>query len=57
MLSGLGHGGSIAGFLAGEYFDPSSHFGIIFLRYAEEHGFNPQFIIILLGELKVGFPT
>jgi CubicO group peptidase (beta-lactamase class C family) len=51
---GLGHGGSVAGFLAGEYFDPSSHLGIIFLRNAEGHGFDPQFIIGLLGELKVG---
>jgi CubicO group peptidase (beta-lactamase class C family) len=50
---GLGHGGSVAGFLAGEYFDPTSHLGIIFLRNAEGHGFDPQFIIGLLGELKV----
>jgi CubicO group peptidase (beta-lactamase class C family) len=49
---GLGHGGSVAGFLAGEYFDPSSHLGIIFLRNAEGHGFDPQFIVGLLGQLK-----
>jgi CubicO group peptidase (beta-lactamase class C family) len=29
---GLGHAGSVAGFLAGEYFDPTSHLGIIFLQ-------------------------
>ena len=53
---GLGHGGSVAGFLAGAYFDPSSHLGIIFLRNAEGHGFDPQFIVGLLGQLKAGAP-
>lgn len=52
-IVGLGHGGLVAGFLSGEYFDPSSHLGIIFLRNAEGHGFKPQFIIGLLGELEV----
>jgi CubicO group peptidase (beta-lactamase class C family) len=51
-IVGLGHGGLVAGFLSGEYFDPSSHLGIIFLRNAEGHGFEPQFVIGLLGELK-----
>jgi CubicO group peptidase (beta-lactamase class C family) len=49
---GLGHGGLVAGFLSGEYFDPSSHLGIIFLRNAEGHGFEPQFVVGLLGELE-----
>jgi CubicO group peptidase (beta-lactamase class C family) len=49
---GLGHGGSVPGFLAGAYFDPSSHLGIIFLRNAEGHGFDPEFIVGLLGELR-----
>jgi D-alanyl-D-alanine carboxypeptidase len=49
---GLGHGGLVAGFLSGEYFDPSAHIGIIFLRNAEGHGFEPQFIVGLLGELE-----
>jgi len=49
---GLGHGGLVAGFLAGEYFDPSSHLGIVFLRNAEGHGFDPQFVVGLLNELK-----
>ena len=53
---GLGHGGLVAGFLAGEYFDPWSHLGIIFLRNAEGHGFDPQFIIGLLDELKASSP-
>jgi CubicO group peptidase (beta-lactamase class C family) len=53
---GLGHGGLVAGFLAGEYFAPASHLGIIFLRNAEGHGFDPQFIVGLLGELKAGSP-
>jgi CubicO group peptidase (beta-lactamase class C family) len=48
----LGHGGLVAGFLSGEYFDPSSHLGIIFLRNAEGHGFEPQFVVGLLGELE-----
>ena len=52
-IVGLGHGGLVAGFLSGEYFDPSSHLGIIFLRNAEGHGFEPQFVIGLLGELEV----
>ena len=47
----LGHGGSVAGFLAGAYFDPKSHLGIIFLRNAEGHGFEPQFIVSMLGML------
>jgi len=49
---GLGHGGLVAGYLAGEYFDPSSHLGIIFLRNVQGHGFEPHFIVGLLGELK-----
>jgi CubicO group peptidase (beta-lactamase class C family) len=48
----LGHGGLVSGFLAGEYFDPSSHLGIIFLRNAEGHGFDPQFVVGLLRELN-----
>ena len=52
----LGHGGLVAGFLSGEYFDPSSHLGIIFLRNAEGHGFDPQFIVGLLGELTASSP-
>jgi CubicO group peptidase (beta-lactamase class C family) len=51
-IVGLGHGGLVAGFLSGEYFDPSSHLGIIFLRNAEGHGFEPQFVVGLLGELE-----
>jgi len=49
---GLGHGGSVAGFLAGAYFDPFSHLGIIFLRNAGGRGFDPEFIVGLLGELR-----
>ena len=52
----LGHGGLVAGFLSGEYFDPSSHLGVIFLRNAEGHGFDPQFIVGLLGELRASSP-
>jgi CubicO group peptidase (beta-lactamase class C family) len=51
-IAALGHGGLVAGFLSGEYFDPSSHLGIIFLRNAEGHGFEPQFVVALLGELE-----
>ena len=51
-----GHGGLVAGFLSGEYFDPSSHLGVIFLRNAEGHGFDPQFVVGLLGELSASSP-
>ena len=47
----LGHGGLVAGFLAGAYFNPVSHLGIIFLRNAEGHGFEPQFVVRMLGVL------
>jgi CubicO group peptidase (beta-lactamase class C family) len=48
---GLGHGGSVSGFLAGAYFNPPSHLGIIFLRNAEGHGFEPQLMVRMLGVL------
>lgn len=48
---GLGHGGSVAGFLAGAYFHPPSHIGITFLRNAEGHGFEPQLMVRMLGVL------
>lgn len=49
---GLGHGGLVAGFLSGEYFDPAAHIGINFLRTAEGEGFEPQFVVGLLGDLE-----
>ncbi len=48
---GLGHGGAVSGFLAGAYFNPHSHLGIIFLRNAEGHGFEPQLMVRMLGML------
>ena len=50
-MVGLGHGGLVAGFLAGAYFNPASHLGIVFLRNAEGHGFEPQFVVRMLGVL------
>ena len=35
-----GHGGSVAGYVAGAYFIPESHIGIIFLRNAAGRGFR-----------------
>ena len=51
----LGHGGEVAGFLAGAYFNPASHLGIIFLRNTDGQRFEPQFIAGLLGELESNF--
>ena len=46
-----GHGGSVAGYVAGAYFNPESHIGIIFLRNAAGRGFRNAVVMKSLAAL------
>jgi CubicO group peptidase (beta-lactamase class C family) len=48
----VGHGGSVAGYVAGAYFNPPSHTGIIFLRNAAGRGFRNDAVMAALGALS-----
>lgn len=50
-LISVGHGGAVAGYVAGAYFNPPSHTGFIFLRNAAGQGFRNDFVMAVLGEL------
>jgi CubicO group peptidase (beta-lactamase class C family) len=47
-----GHGGSVAGYVAGGYFNPASHIGIIFLRNAAGRGFRNDSVLAALEALS-----
>ena len=47
-----GHGGSVAGYVAGAYYNPPSHTGIIFLRNAAGRGFRNDVVMAALGALS-----
>jgi CubicO group peptidase (beta-lactamase class C family) len=51
-LIAVGHGGSVAGYVAGAYFNPQSHTGIIFLRNAAGQGFRRDAVMAALGALS-----
>ena len=50
-LISVGHGGSVAGYVAGAYFNPTSHTGIIFLRNAAGRGFRNDSVMAALEAL------
>ncbi len=47
-----GHGGSVAGYVAGAYYNPPSHTGIVFLRNAAGHGFRNDAVMAALTALS-----
>ena len=47
----IGHGGSVAGFVAGAYFNPANHTGIIFLRNAAGKGFRDDAVMTAIQAL------
>ncbi len=51
-LISVGHGGSVAGYVAGAYFNPPSHTGLIFLRNAAGQGFRNDVVMAALQELS-----
>lgn len=51
-LISVGHGGSVAGYVAGAYFNPPSHTGVIFLRNAAGQGFHNDVVMAVLEELS-----
>jgi len=51
-LISVGHGGSVAGYVAGAYFNPPTHTGVIFLRNAAGQGFRPDLIMKVLAEIS-----
>jgi CubicO group peptidase (beta-lactamase class C family) len=50
-LISVGHGGSVAGYVAGAYFNPPTHTGIIFLRNAAGQGFRRDAVMAALAAL------
>jgi CubicO group peptidase (beta-lactamase class C family) len=50
-LISVGHGGSVAGYQAGAYFNPPSHTGVIFFRN-DGRGFRNDVIMDVLAELS-----
>lgn len=48
----IGHGGSVAGFVAGAWFNPASHTGIIFLRNAAGRGFRDDAVMAAIQALS-----
>ena len=50
-LISVGHGGSVAGYQAGAYFNPPSHTGVIFFRN-DGRGFRNEVIMDVLAELS-----
>ena len=51
-ITSVGHGGSVAGYVAGAYFNPPSHTGIIFLRNAAGRGFRNDAVMAALEALS-----
>jgi CubicO group peptidase (beta-lactamase class C family) len=51
-LISVGHGGAVAGYVAGAYFNPPTHTGVIFLRNASGKGFGNDLILKVLAELS-----
>ena len=47
-----GHGGSVAGYVAGAYYNPPSHTGLIFLRNAAGRGFRNDVVMAAIGALS-----
>ena len=50
-LISVGHGGSVAGYQAGAYFNPPTHTGVIFFRN-DGHGLRNDVIMNVLAELS-----
>jgi CubicO group peptidase (beta-lactamase class C family) len=50
-LISVGHGGSVAGYVAGAYLNPQAHTGVIFLRNAAGQGFRNDVVMDVLQEL------
>jgi CubicO group peptidase (beta-lactamase class C family) len=48
----VGHGGSVAGFVAGAWFNPASHTGLIFLRNAAGRGFRDDSVMAAIQALS-----
>jgi len=48
----VGHGGSVAGYVAGAYFNAASHTGLIFLRDAAGKGFRNDAVMAAIAALS-----
>lgn len=48
----VGHGGSVAGYVAGAYFNPESHTGLIFLRDAAGKGYRNDAVMAAIAALS-----
>lgn len=51
-LTVAGHGGSVAGYVAGAYFNPHAHTGVIFLRNAAGRGFRNEAVMAAIETLS-----
>jgi CubicO group peptidase (beta-lactamase class C family) len=50
-LEVYGHGGSVAGFVAGAYYQPQTHVGLVYFRNAGGSGFRQDLVMSAIGAL------
>ena len=56
-LAAVGHGGSVAGYLATAYFDPATHVGVVVLRNVDDPKFDIlSFTMSVLEKATAGVP-